>query len=302
MASGVGGRDLAAVTEEGGDCVTVLDGLRGWKHLSFGSYGSDEGEFDSPRGVAVDGEGNILVADYGNHRIQKFTAKGKFVSAVGSKGSGELQFDHPSGIAFNKIKRLAYVVDENHRVQVVFSYNSAFYFHDVFGVRGDGVGQFESPQGIACDSNTGKIYVADTGNHCIQVFSAEMKFLCKIHIYGSDGMDYPIGIAVDSKGNVYVTECGRVFVFTPEEGGVRSLARRGSDFGSSPGLAVGRVALYVCGDERVQVVTKGFLVSRLLWAIIIFFAGILLTILFKSPYIFLGFVSIAIRFAIDGMF
>lgn len=85
VASGVAGRDLVAVTEEeGGNCVTVLHGLGG-KRFSFGSYGSSKGEFDSPRGVAVDGEGNILVADYGNHRIQKFTAKGKFVSAVRDK-------------------------------------------------------------------------------------------------------------------------------------------------------------------------------------------------------------------------
>ena len=39
----------------------------------------------SHRGVAVDGDGNILVVDRCNHRIQKFTADGKFLTAVGQK-------------------------------------------------------------------------------------------------------------------------------------------------------------------------------------------------------------------------
>lgn len=47
--------------------------------------------------------------------------------------------------------------------------------------------------------------MADTGNHRIQIFTVEMKFLHKFPIFGSDGVDYPIGIAVD-KGRVYVAE------------------------------------------------------------------------------------------------
>ena len=63
------------VTEWGGDCVSVFS-PSGEKLQSFGKHGSGQGEFDCPRGVAVDGEGNILVSDGGNHRIQKFTAEG----------------------------------------------------------------------------------------------------------------------------------------------------------------------------------------------------------------------------------
>ena len=47
-------------------------------------------------GVAVDSEENILVVDSRNHRIQKFTANGQFLTAVGTKGNGPLQFDNPS--------------------------------------------------------------------------------------------------------------------------------------------------------------------------------------------------------------
>ena len=52
------------------------------KIQSFGTKGSGHGQFRCPRGVAVDGEGNIVIADGWNHHIQKFTAEGKFLTAV----------------------------------------------------------------------------------------------------------------------------------------------------------------------------------------------------------------------------
>ena len=83
-------RGEVVVTEENGHCVSVLS-PNGEMIRSFGAWGFDHGQLHNPRGVAVDGEGNSI----GNHRIQKFTAEGKFVTAVGSKGSGRLQFKYP---------------------------------------------------------------------------------------------------------------------------------------------------------------------------------------------------------------
>ena len=44
------------------------------------------GQFYGPEGVAIDGDGNIVVADYSNHRIQKFSSTGKFIKAIEGKG------------------------------------------------------------------------------------------------------------------------------------------------------------------------------------------------------------------------
>ena len=91
----------------------------------------------------MDGEGNILVVDCGNHRIQKFTAEGRFLAAVGAKGSRRLQFEYPYCIAYNTNNKKVYVADRgNSRIQVL---NSDLTFSRYFGKKGRGKGQFDLP-------------------------------------------------------------------------------------------------------------------------------------------------------------
>ena len=247
------------VTVEGGNCVSVFS-PSGGKLRSFGTHGSGQGQFDLPYGVTVDGEGNILVADTANRRIQKFTAEGQFLTAVGNYGSGPLQFEYPSNIAFNTINNKVYVVDcRGHFIKVLNFYLT---FHSTFGKYGNGKGEFSRPWGVACDS-TGKVYVADTGNHRIQVFTAEGKF---IRMFGRRGqgkgeLAKPHCVAVDTSGMVYVSEGNnyRVSVFTTEGQFVTSFGQKGTgpgEFNNPFGLAVDDSGVvYVCdrNHNRVQV-------------------------------------------------
>ena len=50
--------------------------------FSFGSNGEGNGQFNAPTGVAVDAQDNIIVADWGNSRIQIFDSQGSFLSFV----------------------------------------------------------------------------------------------------------------------------------------------------------------------------------------------------------------------------
>ena len=59
-------------------CVSVF-APNGKKIRTFGTKGSAHGQFKYPCGIAFDSAGNILVAEGGNHRIQKFTAEGQFL-------------------------------------------------------------------------------------------------------------------------------------------------------------------------------------------------------------------------------
>jgi tripartite motif-containing protein 71 len=56
-------------------------------------------EIDEPNSVAVDSSGNVYVADTNNHRIQKFTSTGQFITEWGSYGTADGQFNRTGGLA-----------------------------------------------------------------------------------------------------------------------------------------------------------------------------------------------------------
>jgi len=83
----------------------------------WGSWGTGEGQFHWPSGIATDADGNVYVVDTYNNRIQKFDSSGTFISTWGSSGSGEGEFYHPCGIATDASDNV-YVVDTySYRIQ-----------------------------------------------------------------------------------------------------------------------------------------------------------------------------------------
>ncbi|PKM48904.1 MAG: hypothetical protein CVV02_18305 [Firmicutes bacterium HGW-Firmicutes-7] len=171
---------------------------------TWGSSGSGNGQFNSPRGVAVDCGGNIYVADTANHRIQKLNADGVPVATWGSYGSGNGQFSNPNGLAVDSEGNI-YVADlSNHRIQKL---NAEGTHVATWGSFGSGNGQFRYPRGLAVDSG-GNIYVADSNNHRIQKLNAEGT---PVATWGSSGsgngqFNNPDGVAIDSGGNIYVAD------------------------------------------------------------------------------------------------
>ncbi len=95
-----------------------LSSLPEGANMFEGGLGTDEGQFDSPTGMCVDGNGNILVADTGNGRVEKFSPIGTFLSIIGAKGSGRGQLADPNGIAIDRSGNI-YVaqIGSNSRVQ-----------------------------------------------------------------------------------------------------------------------------------------------------------------------------------------
>jgi DNA-binding beta-propeller fold protein YncE len=79
--------------------------------------GCAEGESHFPAAVALDKEGNVYVADTDNHRIQKFTAEGKFITEWGEFGEAPGRLSVPSGIAVDASGNVYVSDNHNHRIQ-----------------------------------------------------------------------------------------------------------------------------------------------------------------------------------------
>jgi phosphohistidine swiveling domain-containing protein len=134
---------------------------------TWGSDGSENGEFNFTQGIAIDSQNNVYVADSWNDRIQKFTSDGTFITTWGSYGSENEEFGIPSSIAIDSSGNVYVAESGNNRIQ---KFTSDGTFITTWGSAGSENGEFDYPQGIAIDSQN-NVYVADTENNRIQVFS-----------------------------------------------------------------------------------------------------------------------------------
>ena len=247
------------VTENNGDCVTILD-REGKKVKSLGGKeGSGNVKFSSPYGVAITPDKFILVSD--NHRIQKISMDGYLIASVGERGSRPLQFISPFGIAISPITGQVYIADfNNHRIQVL---NPDLTFSHSFGSIGSANGQFLYLCDIAIDSQ-GLVYVADNSNYRVQKFSPDGKFVGQFGTKGSGPgqLNHPYGITIDTAatGLVYVSEWGneRISVFTSDGVFVSSFGSKGSNidqFNNPCGLTFDKDGLlYVCDINNHRLV------------------------------------------------
>jgi NHL repeat-containing protein len=198
----------------------------------WGQSGNGSGYFRFPTGIATDKAGNVYVLDMANFRIQKFSSNGTFLTKWGQRGnaSGEFHFKFIPQVKFNGITTdnlgNVYVVDGfNDRVQK-FSSNGTFITQ--WGRSGFGNREFLDPTGIATD-NESNVYLVELGISTgvgdlrdqnttkVQVFSSNGTYITKWGQYGEGNSQFsiPLGIAVSSKGLVYVTDYlnSRVQVF-----------------------------------------------------------------------------------------
>lgn len=178
----------------------------------WGSHGKKAGQFVFPPDVATDRAGNVYVTD-GNHRVQKFTARGAFVTQWEVRRRNG-RIGHPWGIATDGAGNV-YVADIlNHKIE---KFTAQGRFISEWGHVGRGRGKFVYPTAIATD-RAGNVYVADKGNGRIEKFTSNGRFLSQwgSRGFGAGQLVQPTGIATDDAGNVYVAEGGanRVSKFT----------------------------------------------------------------------------------------
>ncbi len=214
--------------------------------------------FINPSAVAVDSAGNIYVADSGDHTVRKVTAGGVVTTLAGTSGqagsndgpASSALFLYPYAVAVDAAGNV-YVADNgNQNIREISPGGSVSTIAGTSGTTGsaDGTGSaalFNQPQGIAVDS-TGNIYVSDTNNFTIRKIAAGGVVTTLAGAAGQNGasdggggsarFSYPIGIAVDSAGNIYVADFDNDAVRKVTPGGsVSTLAGSLGTAGSADG-------------------------------------------------------------------
>ncbi len=251
--------------------VTTFAGLAG---NSGDADGTGSGaRFYSPSSVAVDGAGNVYVADTLNDTLRKVTASGVVSTLAGSPGvAGSVdgtgtgaRFHGPQGLTIDT-SGILYVADtNNHTIRMVVPSTGAV--TTLAGLAGnagsnDGTGsaaRFNYPAGVAVD-RVGELYVADTENHTLRLVApvglvANPSYLpgdpmvstiagLAGYSGGADGtgsaarFDSPSSVAVDSSGNLYVADTDNFTIrkVVPSTGAVSTLAGLAGTSGSTDGL------------------------------------------------------------------
>ncbi len=218
--------------------VTLLAGVPNSSGSVNGA--SSTALFNRPTGVAVNGAGTVvLVADYNNHSVRQIAA-GTVSTLAGSGTPGTTdatgiaaEFRNPFGVALNSAGTVAYVSDQNNQTIRAVTVPGGV-VTTLAGVAGTGgyvdgansTARFNTPRGLAVDAG-GNVYVADSGNLLVRKITAggfvttlagalftpgfndgvgsgaRFSILTPMSPFGG-----PTGVAVDSAGNVFVTDQG----------------------------------------------------------------------------------------------
>ena len=196
---------------------------------SVGKEGSDVKQFKNPRGVKISLQNELYVCDRDNHRIQVFDLRLEFKRCIDLRELDPL-LKHPTkpnDIAFDSGGTI-YVTDYANDCILVFSCNEQYLYF--FGKK---IGQpqnhlssptagrnnFQTAANLASDENLAGpecitidekniLYVTESGNHRVSVYRTTGEIVTRFGSVGKNSGEFkfPMGIAVDSNGSVYVCE------------------------------------------------------------------------------------------------
>ncbi len=296
------------VTDTGNDTIrkiapgAIVSTLAGFPTAIGNADGAGtNASFSSPKGVAVDGSGNLYVADSGNNTIRKISPSGSVVTVAGQAGawggtdaSGtNALFSQPSGVALDAKGNLIVADTVNCSIREISTNGVVGTFAGPGGSAGSDNGsgseaRFFNPVAMAVDGAT-NLYVADLLNLTIRKVTPEGTVSVVAGQPGQSGavngsgtntlLASPGGLAVDASGNLYIADAdNQIIRKIAPDGTATTLAGQtgltGSSDGagtyasfSSPlGLALDKSGnLYVAdtGNETIRVITPAGVVSTL---------------------------------------
>jgi hypothetical protein len=243
--------------------------------------------FAEPKGIAVDSNGNLFVADTFNDTIRRIDTSGNVTTYAGiavTSGSTNSNtvatlatFKNPAAVAVDSSGNV-YVADTGNNLIRKIAPGSGSVGGAVTTIA-DSSALLNAPAGIAVDSTSGSVYVADTDNSVIKVIASGGAVSILAGQAGDPGTTngtgaaaqffFPVGITLGSSGILYVCDTGNLTIRKVTEAGVvttiggtpgTSTFANGTDsyatFNSPEGIAVDGDILFVADSEN-QVIREG---------------------------------------------
>ncbi len=173
------------------------------------------GPLGNPRGLDVDPQGEIYVADTHNSQVLVYSPAGQLLRRWGRSGKRPGEFISVTGVAVDGAGNIwtCEYGGYNDRIQKFDPTGRVLLTRGTFGTR---PGEFNRPQGITVGPD-GRIYVADAVNHRVQILHPDGSFAAQWGRVGSapGELRYPYEVEFDAQGRLYVAEFGncRISVF-----------------------------------------------------------------------------------------
>ena len=257
----------------------VLTRLAGSSTLP--GYSGDGGlatsaRFNGPSGVAVDGSGNLYIADQGNQVIREVAAATGIIATVAGNGTQGYSGDGGPAISAELLCPAGVAVDRSGNLYIADTCNRAIRKVAATGIiatvagngtpgySGDGGpaagAELEYPTGVAVDGS-GNLYIADYGDNKIRKVTAATGIITTVAgtgIYGYSGdggpaasaqLSSPSGVAVDGSGNLYIADTYNsvIRMVAAATGIITTVAGGGSAFPGNGGPATSALVRYPDG-------------------------------------------------------
>lgn len=224
--------------------IVVYD-LQGKFLFTFGKLGDKPGQLNYPVGIDAAKDNRVYVADSGNHRVQIFSDKGVFLSGFAVKNDSKE--GRPIDILRHSKTGNLIVSNSDHHL---LTYSAKGKLLKKWGGSGTGRGEFRYPATLS-ELKDGRIAVVDVLNSRVQVFNSDGSLSLVVGEWGvlPGQLFRPKGIAIDVKGNFYISDSYMGLVQKYADDGKFSavLGKKGKPYAmlTPVGMTINKNRLYV---------------------------------------------------------